>query len=86
MRTPLDAQVLLPRRLSFVHALVRFREAARDMMRAAPLRLLERYEQLLVAIARVVVPLRPGRQYPRAVKRRLSNYPLKPPCAGAASG
>lgn len=77
---------ILPRRLSFLHALERTREATRDMIRAATGRLLERYEQLLEAIARVVVPQRPGRQYPRAVKRRLSNYPLKLPIAEVPSG
>jgi len=84
--SPTAPERVLPRRLSFVHALERIREAARDMMQAAPLRLIERYKLLLEAIARVVVPLRPGRQYPRAVKRRLSNYPIKPSSAEASSG
>ncbi len=70
-------------RLSFVHALERVREAVRDMMQIATQRLAERYENLLDAIARVVVPLRPGRSYPRAVKRKMSSYPVKPPPAHA---
>jgi len=73
-------------RLSFVHALERIREATRDMMQAATIRLVERYEHLLDAIARVVVPLRPGRQYARAVKRKMSNYPLKAPPGAVSSG
>jgi len=72
-------------RLSFVHALERVREAVRDMMQMATMRLIERYEHLLDAIARVVVPLRPGRRNPRGVKRKMSNYPLKPPPAHALS-
>jgi len=72
-------------RLSFVHALLRMREAVRDMMQAATRRLRERYEQLLDAVARKVVRLRPGRRYPRAVKRKMSSYPVKPPPAHALS-
>jgi hypothetical protein len=63
----------------------RVREAVRDMMQMATMRLIERYEYLLDAIARVVVPLRPGRRNPRGVKRKMSNYPLKPPPAHALS-
>lgn len=70
-------------RLSFVHALERVREAVCGMMQMATMWLMERYEQLLDAIARVVVPWRPGRKYPRAVKRKMSNYPVKPPPAHA---
>ena len=72
-----DTNPTQARRLSFVHTLERIREAVRDMMQAATRRLAERYDQLLTAVARVVVPLRPGRTYPRAVKRKMSNYPLK---------
>ena len=32
---------------------------------------------LITAIARVVIPKRPGRRFPRAVKIKMSNYPLK---------
>ena len=70
-------QPLPARRLSFTHALERFREGVRDMMQAATVRLAERFDNLLEAIARLVVPLRPGRRFPRAVKRKLSNYPVK---------
>jgi hypothetical protein len=68
-----------PRRVSFTAALERIREAVRDMMQAAALRLLERYHRLLAAITRVLVPLRPGRTNPREVKIKMSNYPLKRP-------
>lgn len=65
-----------PHRLSFITALNRIREAIRDMMRAAAHRLLERYDRLLDSIARVIVPERPGRSRPRAVKIKMSGYPL----------
>ena len=73
-------------RVSFIHALERLREATRDMMQAATTRLVERYEHLLDAIARILVPLRPGRHYPRAVKRKMSNYPLKAAARATSSG
>ncbi len=68
-----------PRRVSFVAALERIREAVRDMMQVAALRLAERYARLLAAITRVLVPRRPGRTNPREVKIKMSNYPLKRP-------
>jgi hypothetical protein len=68
-----------PRRVSFTTALERIREAVRDMMQASALRLAERYHELLTAIGRVRVPLRPSRTNPREVKIKMSNYPLKRP-------
>jgi hypothetical protein len=68
-----------PRRVSFTAALERIREAVRDMMQAAALRLAERYYRLLAAITRVLVPPRPGRTNPREVKIKMSGYPLKRP-------
>ena len=68
-----------PRRVSFTAALERIREAVRDMMQAAALRLAERYNRLLAALTRVLVPLRPGRTNPREVKIKMSKYPLKRP-------
>jgi hypothetical protein len=68
-----------PRRVSFTTALERIREAVRDMMQLSALRLIERYHQLLAAISRVLVPLRPNRSNPREVKIKMSNYPLKRP-------
>lgn len=65
-----------PLRLSFVAALERLREAVRDMMRVPPYRLQDRYDDLLRAVARVRVPQRPGRSYPRAVRIKMSNYKL----------
>jgi hypothetical protein len=69
-----------------VHALERLREAVRDMIQLATHRLIDHYDQLLTAIARFVVPLRPGRRYLRAVKVKMSSYPLKPPPGAVPSG
>lgn len=66
-----------PHRLSFTAALARIREAVRDMMLAATHRLLERYARLLASIARAIVPERPGRSRPRAVKIKMSGYLLR---------
>jgi len=71
-RKELDA-----RRVSFTSALERMREATYEMMRLPTVRLPERHEHMLIAIARVVVPKRPGRSFPRAVKIKMSCYPLK---------
>ncbi|GAG09075.1 unnamed protein product, partial [marine sediment metagenome] len=57
-----------PRRVSFTSATERVREATYGMMRLPTARLSARYEKMLAAIARVVVPKRPGRRFPRAVK------------------
>ncbi|MHC4199905.1 MAG: IS4 family transposase [Planctomycetota bacterium] len=66
-----------PRRVSFTSATERVREATYEMMRLPTARLAGRYEKMLAAIARVVVPKRPGRRCPRAVKIKMSCYPLK---------
>ncbi len=66
-----------PRRVSFTSATERVREATYEMMRLPTARLAGRYGQMLIAIARVVVPKRPGRSFPRAVKVKMSSYPLK---------
>ena len=66
-----------PARLSFTAALHQFRDGVRDMMLLPTWRLIRHYDQLLRAIASVVVPLRPGRVYPRAVKIKMSGYPRK---------
>lgn len=66
-----------PHRISFSMALARIREAVRDMMLAATRRLPERFARLLAAIARALVPRRPGRSAPRAVKIKMSGYPLR---------
>jgi len=71
-RKELDA-----RRVSFTSATERVREATYEMMRLPTARLPARYEQMLIAIARVVVPKRAGRSFPRAVKIKMSCYPLK---------
>ena len=76
-RATADTAPLPPKRLSFTYCLSRIGDAVPDMMRAPTHRLVDRFEQLLWALARVVVPPRPGRSYPRAVKRKASNYPVK---------
>ncbi len=65
------------RRVSFTAATERVREATYEMMRLPTTRLAGRYKRMLIAIARVVVPRRPGRRFPRAVKIKMSNYPLR---------
>ncbi|HUW55803.1 MAG TPA: IS4 family transposase [Planctomycetota bacterium] len=65
------------RRVSFTSALERIREATYEMMRLPMARLAARHERMLMAIARVLVPKRPGRSFPRAVKIKMSSYPLK---------
>jgi hypothetical protein len=65
------------RRVSFTATLDRTREATYEMMRLPTARLKERYGDLLRAIARAVVPERPGRLCPRAVKIKMSCYPRK---------
>jgi len=66
-----------PLRLSFTSALTRIREAVRDMMRSAALRLSDLFSRLLAAIGRAWIPDRPGRSHPRAVKIKMSGYPLR---------
>jgi hypothetical protein len=80
--TPEARQPVHPLRLSFTVSLERLREAVRDMMRLPAPRLPARYEELLQAVTRVQVPERPGRSYPRAVRIKMSNYPLKRRRAG----
>ena len=66
-----------PRRISFVAGLERIREAVQAMMVLPTMRLRERYERMIQAIALVRVPLRPGRSNPREVKIKVSSYPCK---------
>lgn len=66
-----------PARISFTAALMRLRDAVRDMMQLPGTRLLERYARLVAAVGRALVPLRPGRRHPRAVKVKMSKYPVK---------
>jgi hypothetical protein len=72
-----QAAGLDPRRPSFTAALERTREAVRDMMALATLRLRERYARLLASLLWAVVPERPGRSNPREVKIKMSPYPCK---------
>jgi len=66
-----------PLRLSFTTTLERLREAIRDMMRLPPSQLADRFAALRSAVIRAHVVPRPGRSYPRAVRVKMSNYPLK---------
>ena len=66
-----------PERLSFTAALERIREAIRDMALLPTRKLPGLYAKLLEAIARARIPERPGRKFPRAVKIKMSKYPLK---------
>ena len=77
-------QSTAPTRVSFTSALHQFRDGVRDMMLLPTQRLFERYKRLLEDIASAVVPLRPGREFPRAVKIKMSGYPLKRTPARAA--
>ena len=68
---------LCPSRLSFTGAIERLREAAYEMMRLPARRLPDRYARLLFQVGRATVPERPGRKNPRAVKIKMSKFPLK---------
>ena len=69
--------------MSFTSALQQFRDGIRDMMLLPTRRLHERYERLLEDIASAIVPLRPGREFPRAVKIKMSGYPFSQGAPGA---
>ncbi len=67
-----------PRQLSFVDCLVRIRFALTKMALAPTRRLPALYEELLTELATCVLPpRRSDRVYPRAVKIKMSSYPLK---------
>lgn len=67
-----------PRRLSFVDCLVRIRFALTKMALAPTRRLPVLYEELLTDLATCVLPPRRSeRIYPRAVKIKMSSFPLK---------
>lgn len=66
-----------PLRISFTAALDRTQEATYLMMRLPTARLRSEYEEVLRAIARAIVPKRPGRKYQRAVKIKMSCYARK---------
>jgi len=65
--------------LSFTAAVVLIQEAIRDFKMAAECLLPDLFERLLKEIARHRVQQRPPRWYPRVVKRKMSNFPLKRP-------
>jgi hypothetical protein len=67
-----------PRRLSFVDSLERLRHTLVRMGLSKPIRLPALYKELLSELAATVLPARrPERRYPRAVKVKMSNFPLK---------
>jgi tRNA A37 threonylcarbamoyladenosine dehydratase len=66
-----------PVRLSFTSALERVRDTLNEMMRAPTRKLLACYNRMIKQIARNKVPKRPGRKNERAVKIKLSQYPVK---------
>lgn len=63
--------------LGFRECLQRVREGVHDMMQLPNRRLRERYDQMLNGMKRAKISKRPGRKYPRAVKIKMSRYPLK---------
>lgn len=68
-----------PLRISFVGALARVREAV-PRMASAPTRSLPfLYRELIKNISRCVLPPRRKRRNPRAVKTKMSKYPLRKP-------
>ena len=77
MSSASSAVKLCPCRLSFTAAVERLREATYEMMRLPTRRLPARYARLLRQIGRATVPERPGRKNPRAVKIKMSKFPLK---------
>ena len=66
-----------PLRISFVASLQRVREANYEMNRLPSCQLPPRYAELLGSVARILVPLRPGRRVRREVKVKMSKYPVK---------
>jgi hypothetical protein len=67
-----------PRQLSFTDCLVRIREAVIVMGLSPGVRLLKMYRELIEEMARCVLPPRRSeRVYPRAVKVKMSGFPLK---------
>jgi hypothetical protein len=76
-------KTICPRRISFTSALERLREGIWDMGRMSVERLPSRYKEILTAMRRTLVPKRPDRHNARAVKIKMSAYPLKMPCCAA---
>ena len=66
-----------PRRLSFVACLERIREAVPALGAARTDALPRLYRRLLRNLAHIRVPERPGRHDPRAVKIKMSKFPLR---------
>lgn len=75
---------LPPTRLSFLGALRLVRTALPDLRRAGPHRRRRLYARLLDDLAAAPLPPRADRTNPRAVKQKMSNFPLKRPHHRAA--
>jgi hypothetical protein len=75
-----DLAGVAPTRISFVAALHLIRDEWLWSAFAAPGAIPRHLDRLRHALTRLVLPpRRPERQYPRAVKRKMSNYPRKRP-------
>ncbi len=66
-----------PRRLSFTACVERIREAIPALGTARTDALPRLYRQLLHNLSQILVPERPGRHDPRAVKIKMSKFPLR---------
>jgi len=66
-----------PRRISFRHALMLIRNFWVTAWLASPGALPRRLDALHQELALLILPERRLRTYPRAVKIKMSNYPLK---------
>ena len=64
-----------PERISFVHAVRAVVVFSPEMATVPPWKLPLIYEAMLREIASHVIPLRPGRNEPRAIRRRTKHYP-----------
>ena len=67
-----------PRRISYRHALMLIRNFWITAWLASPGVLPRRLETLHEELALLVLPERRPRRFPRAVKIKMSNYPIKP--------
>lgn len=72
-----DEYTVEPTRLSFVGTLERLREYLREAVLDPEMTPQRRRHLMRLAIFRSQSPKRPHRHYPRAVKVKMSGYPLK---------
>jgi hypothetical protein len=74
-----------PGRLSYRGALLALRAFWQAAWDTSPGTLPRRLDVLLDDLARLVLPARRSRRYPRAVKDKMSNYPREPPASSEVS-